>query len=649
MPQIPTSRDVAYVNPRSGRIAPSGPTVSVGAAVANMGEALTRVAYDLNDLRTMEAGEQQKKRGYDLETRLTEFRANEEELFNKARDESSESGIGFTRQFIEGHQKRADEFIKSNFGGISEAQNANGRQTLLGLGNSLYSKANSYEQQAKTNFYDRTTNSGLDKIRTQIRNNAAPYEELKRQGLASIDAADMPEPWKAERRALWDADAAESKWRWKFEQDPQSAIDSMRGGGRPVKKAELNSSVRDRGSYAVQFYEKLGYTREQAAGIVGNLIQESNLQSSGAVGDNGTAFGVAQWRGERLSELKRFAASRGKSWEDFDTQLAFVDVELQNRERSAYSKLKSAKTVDDATAAFIGFERPKGWTEANPRGGHGYSNRLGNAAAFVDGDVATSWTPDPDVESIPYDRREQLANWGETEYNQQRTQQRASAKDAYSLLIATEPQNISQSVILNDPALDNGDKATLINSLRTAMKERGSTDAFIGALAQGNISVNAADPDQTKIADSAYERLLGAVQTPEGQKTVTSDFVARTGYIPKKLQAELRRGAGGTDPGLMAQSMEAAMVLSKNAPFSFENFDGSDGVRKKMDLYRAYTQDMGYSPDEAARRLIDANDPEKAARRDALLKTDTVKKQLKDIDASMVSGIFDKGTFSFAP
>jgi hypothetical protein len=646
MVNIPTSRDIGFSSPRSGRIAPSGPSVSVGAALSNLGTGIQQAAYNLNDLAASEQVDRQRKTGYDVETKLTEFRSAEEQRFNEAQQKSSESGIGFTRQFIEGYQKRANDFIKQNFDGLSEAQNAQGRQSLLGLGNSLYSKSYDYEQKAKSAFYDRSTNQNLDTVRTSIRNNAAPYDELKRQGLAAIDAADMPEPWKAERRALWDADAAESKWQWKYEQDPKAAIQTIRGSGDPVKKAKLSSSVQDRGSYAMNFYMNKGYTREQAAGIVGNLVQESGIQPTGAVGDNGTAFGIAQWRGERFSELKRFAASQGKSWEDLDTQLAFVDIELQNRENSAGQRLRAAKTVDEATAAFIGFERPQGWTEANPRGGHGYSSRLSNAAAFVDGDVSTDWTPDPDVEKIPYDRRQQLAAWGETQYSQQQNQQRAAAKDSYNLMIATEPQNVRQDVILNDPALDNGDKATLINSLNAANKENAGVNELLSGLSQGNVSVNSYDPDQRKVADKAFEKIAAAAG-PENQGAMAKDFVDRTGYIPKPVQQELRKGASSSDPRTVAVSMKTANVLHQSAPSAF-TFEGAEDVQKKMDLYNSYTKTMGYSPDEAAQRIIDASNPEKVRQREALIKSEPVKKAIKAIDAGVISAGFDDSFMGFS-
>lgn len=139
-----------------------------------------------------------------------------------------------------------------------------------------------------------------------------------------------------------------------------------------------------RAQQAVAYYVARGYTPVQAAGIVGNLMQESgpNLDLN-AVGDNGTAFGIAQWRGDRLTNLQRFAASNGSDWRDFNTQLAFVDHELNTTERRAGDALRNASTVDDATAAMIGFERPQGWTTNNPRGGHGWNNRLRFASGLA--------------------------------------------------------------------------------------------------------------------------------------------------------------------------------------------------------------------------------------------------------------------------
>lgn len=188
------------------------------------------------------------------------------------------------------------------------------------------------------------------------------------------------------------------------EQDP----DSISG--------TLPAAVADRSSIAMDFFQGRGYTKEQAAGIVGNLIAESKLQPSGAVGDNGTAYGIAQWRGDRLTRLKRYAAANQKNWQDLQTQLEFIDIELQDSETSAYKKLKNAETIEEATAAFVGYERPAGWSEGNPAGAHNFDGRLrfaGQAAGeTIRPDWYTSQSPDKQLrlEKQADSRRKEIAN-----------------------------------------------------------------------------------------------------------------------------------------------------------------------------------------------------------------------------------------------
>ncbi|KKC34846.1 phage tail tip lysozyme [Devosia psychrophila] len=128
-------------------------------------------------------------------------------------------------------------------------------------------------------------------------------------------------------------------------------------------------------STAYQFFLGRGYSPAQAAGVVGNLMGESAMNTR-AVGDGGLAKGIAQHHPDRWAFHLQRTASQGTDPYDLMAQLDFVDWELRNKETKAWGRLQAAQTVDDATAAFIGFERPQGFTWDNPRGGHNYSGRL---------------------------------------------------------------------------------------------------------------------------------------------------------------------------------------------------------------------------------------------------------------------------------
>jgi muramidase (phage lysozyme) len=215
-----------------------------------------------------------------------------------------------------------------------------------------------------------------------------------------------------------------------------------------------------------------------------------------------------------------------------------------------------------------------------------------------------------------------------------------AAVDEYRLRISTFDPRLSQDEILNDTRIDAGQKATLLNSFNEESSGNVATNELLRALSQGDAPVNAFDSKQTGAADKAFDKLMGAAQTPEQRQIVASDFVDRTGYVPKTMQNEIRQGANSNDPAQMAQAMQTALAISSMLPGRMK-FDGSEDVQKKADLFRAYTQSMGYSAEDAARRVIAASDPQTAAQRKALLSSDTVKKSIKAIDASKVSAIFD--------
>ena len=146
---------------------------------------------------------------------------------------------------------------------------------------------------------------------------------------------------------------------------------------QPTKNqsVSINPSISNRAKYAVKFFmDKGGFTFNQAAGIVGNLMHESGdstLNNITKKGDKGTSYGMAQWRDEpynpkypnrkrslRWTNLKNFAKSRGKSESDFETQLEFVLKELTDNP-NWIKRLRATTTIEGATRQFMqDFENP---------------------------------------------------------------------------------------------------------------------------------------------------------------------------------------------------------------------------------------------------------------------------------------------------
>lgn len=92
----------------------------------------------------------------------------------------------------------------------------------------------------------------------------------------------------------------------------------------------------------VNFFVNKGYPLISAVAIAGNLYGESSLDP-GVKGDvdKGGSFGLAQWNvnAGRFDKLKEFARTKGSSWDDFYTQLEFVDHELKNNFKDVHATL----------------------------------------------------------------------------------------------------------------------------------------------------------------------------------------------------------------------------------------------------------------------------------------------------------------------
>lgn len=137
--------------------------------------------------------------------------------------------------------------------------------------------------------------------------------------------------------------------------------------------------------FAFQFFINKGYNEAQAAAIVGHLNAESSWRTDARNPrdgrDGSDSIGLLQWNSSRAQALKAFAAQKGTDWRDMTTQLEYLDYELKNT-RHAFqndrtrSQFLNARTVEEATTAFMHAVRPGGYTPQNPRGGSNFDNRL---------------------------------------------------------------------------------------------------------------------------------------------------------------------------------------------------------------------------------------------------------------------------------
>lgn len=160
-------------------------------------------------------------------------------------------------------------------------------------------------------------------------------------------------------------------------------------------------------------FTTMGYSREAAAGVVGNLYHESAHTLDPNIiqgGGSGPAAGIAQWenyntKSARWADLDRFAKANNSQWNNLNTQLSFIDAELKGatgtegttsailEDYGGYNAFKALSSVDDATRIFEkSFERA-GVVAMDER--IQYANQ-----AFNSYDVGTPWVPNDQLALI---------------------------------------------------------------------------------------------------------------------------------------------------------------------------------------------------------------------------------------------------------
>lgn len=134
----------------------------------------------------------------------------------------------------------------------------------------------------------------------------------------------------------------------------KGVIDGVKQAIPITASTSNNLSGKDNPMKAMNYLISHGLTKEQAAGIVGNLMTESYDKLDPTAENPGGAFGIAQWLGSRRTALEAFAKSKNKPADDLGVQLDYLWSELTGGyANSTLAPLKKASNAEDAAKIFF--------------------------------------------------------------------------------------------------------------------------------------------------------------------------------------------------------------------------------------------------------------------------------------------------------
>lgn len=263
------------------------------------------------------------------------------------------------------------------------------------------------------------------------------------------------------------------------------------------------------------------------------------------------------------------------------------------------------------------------------------------AAKKMGGPVAPNVAGNPAYKDLSIDEIASLQNKAEATSAANQTNLYNQMKGTMELGVKTG-SILSEDEILSSGLRDD-DKASLLGTFRSQNKDQMEINAALQGLTSKTLSVDPYNDKAKKALDGAYDAIV-AKATPEQKGLAGEEIVRQSGVVPQALLNEMRRGLESTNPSDIAAAAQQASRISQINPAALSRREGGSGVQKAADDFGYYVNNLNMTPEQAAQKIADANNPEKVRERKAL--EPAVKEFNKQIAEEDVADIFDESWLS---
>lgn len=560
MARLPDYTALGARDPRSVRGLPSYPSTSpVAEAQQRAGQAIQKVGATIFDIAKTASDENDK---LELGRAQSFFTTNKINIDNKFADDQDYQTL---------QPRYQAEIGKTRDEAAAMIRNPQLREKFRLQTEDDLARGNAW---ATNRTRDKERDVGLASLQTRLDEGQSQIARAKDdgdreklvQGLrVEIDAA--------EKKGWLSAQSAEKARRAFAEGAAVSVIEALPAAERAMA---LRGPMKldDRHKQAFEFFVRAGLQPHQAAGLVGNLSSESTLNTQarnrGDGKDGSDSIGVSQWNAERASALKRFAASRGKDWTDFETQLGFVMHELGSTESKAGEALRNAKTVREAAEAVItGYLRPAG-SQRGAQFAHNYAMRVRTSeevgARYAGGAAPSAVGGSAFVRYLPEDRRRSMLERADREeysraYEIAREEERQRKTDAVNLqsLMRDDLASIERSGTGIDETKLSPDR------VRATLGEEGYRD-WLSERSRARRGFEALDGIEM-LPEGEVERRLQGLEPKPGTEGYADDMRA---YDKARKKADAFLQARRADPALAVEAFPAVKEARAAAVYDGE-------------------------------------------------------------------------------
>ncbi|WP_271896330.1 lysozyme [Candidatus Phyllobacterium onerii] len=278
-------------------------------------------------------------------------------------------------------------------------------------------------------------------------------------------------------------------------------------------------------------------------------------------------------------------------------------------------------------------------------GGVNNKRRVTEAAIIRGGAIPQSPADvagNPAYSSLSVDELGALQNRAEANNSANQTNLYNQLKGSMELGVKTGTI-MSEDAILSS-ALRDDDKASLLTTFRGQNKDQMEINAALGGLANKTLSVDPYNDKARKALDGAYDAIVTKA-TPEQKGLAGEEIVRQSGVVPQTLLNELRRGLESTNPVDIAAAAQQASRISQINPAALSRREGGAQVQKAADDFGYYVNNLNLSPEQAAQKIADNNNPDKMRDRKAL--EPAAKEFRKQIETEDLGAVFDDSYLPF--